>query len=196
MTGLWLLQLHIMLSQRGRGRKRGRGGREGEGCCSRRQLPHINLMHPRRPRVSPTAIRSLVRTVSRFAAKRQPSFFSSFLVLSVVCRFLRWRKRERRRINCAPCSCFGTHPSGDLSHRGKEHRVPKPPYMHHKGKWENGGKREREGDQRGRWDQVSKNEMQFFSSSALLYVQLLSCARLWLCGLYEDLRLGWYAMHI
>ena len=80
--------------------------------------------------------------------------------------------------------------------RIEQRKVPKPPYMHHKGKWENGGKREREGDQRGRWDQVSKNEMQFFSSSALLYVQLLSCARLWLCGLYEDLRLGWYAMHI
>ena len=115
MTGLWLLQLHIMLSQRGRGRKRGRGG---GGLLQSAATAAYKSYAPVRPRVRPTAIRSLVRTVSRFAAKRQPSFFSSFLVLSVVCRFLRWRKR--RRINCAPCSCFGTHPSGDLSHRAEE----------------------------------------------------------------------------
>ena len=52
MTGLWLLQLHIMLSQKGRGGKRkGRGREQGSRCCSR-QLPHINLMHPS---VRPTA---------------------------------------------------------------------------------------------------------------------------------------------
>ena len=57
------------------------------------------------------------------------------------------------------------HP--EICRIGEQRKVPKPPYMHHKGKWENGGKRERGGDQRGRWDQVSKNEMQFFSSSSL-----------------------------
>merc|ERR1711879_1076624 len=87
------------------GRKRAR--ERGEGCCSRRQLPHINLMHP-------SAVRSVVGPYG-FPFRGETSTFSllpflpSLLVLSVVCRFLRWRKRRRRRrrrINCAPCSCF------------------------------------------------------------------------------------------
>ena len=74
MTGLWLLQLHIMLSQKGR-------GRGGGGELLQSATAAYKSYAPARARRS-LVVRSLP-SVSRFAAKRQPSSFSFFLVLSL-----------------------------------------------------------------------------------------------------------------
>ena len=112
-------------------------------------------------------------SVSRFAAKRQPSFFS-FHPCALLCCLS----------SVAFCGGGGGGGGGgglivphvhvlglihpEICRMEQEPKAAQNRYMHHNGKW----KQKRDC---GRWDPVSKNEMQFFSSSSFAS-SLLSCA--------------------